>query len=506
MLPFDASSLLDGGMSEEDRKKSINHIDFLKITDIKTLKFGSDYINKIEGLLGFYKVDFLDNLALKNNKISYLGKLDIIAKPEININIKDIKKPNNIMEDIDQIEVEDILFDTCDFDKDINFINKFKYNVTFRNCNIKKIVFESAENIKDIELINCTIENVKIINSSFDGKFYINDQKKGNSNVIINYFEIKESKFNNNFKLHNTTVKKVLIDGVDFEKNADFFKATFIKGTKTREGDNDKDIVFYSVNVKGLTIFEECEFHENFSLKYVTFSGLAQFRSAEFFDGLNLDKTNTEKEMNFYDIKLHEPNISIFRKILHTVWKQYDDRTSQETYRILKYNSEQIGNIIDANQYHSLELEKRKDYLRDKLIENISHLCCMIKAKVYSYFSKQEDCKNKYNAGNLKDNLKLTDLVIFIANYGASKFGTSWFTGLRWIIYVGFLTTILMYGWDIEFLLENKPFLLIVVARNMSIIHFDDLKYFPLMFLFNKVALGYLYYQVVTAVRKDTRK
>lgn len=41
----------------------------------------------------------------------------------------------------------------------------------------------------------------------------------------------------------------------------------------------------------------------------------------------------------------------------------------------------------------------------------------------------------------------------------------------------------------------------------MSIVNLDEcIKLNPLIFLFNKVGLGYLYYQFLMSVRKDTRK
>ena len=48
-------------------------------------------------------------------------------------------------------------------------------------------------------------------------------------------------------------------------------------------------------------------------------------------------------------------------------------------------------------------------------------------------------------------------------------------------------------------ILTNTP-------KYMSIINGDELKEHSFVFLVNKVLLGYLYYQFVTAVRKDTRK
>ena len=42
--------------------------------------------------------------------------------------------------------------------------------------------------------------------------------------------------------------------------------------------------------------------------------------------------------------------------------------------------------------------------------------------------------------------------------------------------------------------------------KYISIASFDELKNKPWLFVFNKLMLGYLYYQFIIAVRKDTIK
>jgi len=51
---------------------------------------------------------------------------------------------------------------------------------------------------------------------------------------------VKDSNFNQNFKLHNCNIKNIQIKDTDFEKNADFFKTEITKGIKAN--DNDKTI------------------------------------------------------------------------------------------------------------------------------------------------------------------------------------------------------------------------------------------------------------------------
>jgi len=44
------------------------------------------------------------------------------------------------------------------------------------------------------------------------------------------------------------------------------------------------------------------------------------------------------------------------------------------------------------------------------------------------------------------------------------------------------------------------------IAKYATIVTYDDLKDHPKLFLLNKISLGFLYYQFILAVRKNTRK
>jgi hypothetical protein len=353
-----------------------------------------------------------------------------------------------------------IVFSDCRFSGKTIFSGQLDYTFIFNNCYFENVLFNevnvnshpSYQDFKSSYFFNniIKVDSIEIKNCEFGGKFYINNQKENDQRVDISHITIQETKFNDNFKLHNCKVETILLDGIDFKEKADFFKSEF--GTKT-ENKTDKEIVFKSINFKELAIFEECVFYEKFIIEYATFENLAQFRNATFKYGLDLDRTNILKALNFYGIKELDK-------------KHSKDNTSQETYKIIKYYSRKSGSLIEANKYHALELEKKR--------QNLSIL-------------------------------NLGDWLVFNANYTTSLFGTSWFTALRWIIYVGVITSIWINWSHLEVLLETKKFIMSII-KYMSIIHFDELKKHPEIFLFNKVALGYLYYQFVTAIRKDTRK
>ncbi|MDP2894854.1 MAG: hypothetical protein Q8N78_10870 [Sulfurimonas sp.] len=345
-------------------------------------------------------------------------------------------------------------------------------NIKWINCIFEKdLIIKSSQSVEKMHKISSfileggEINNLIIDNITANFKFYINPQeKKYKSSIKITNLKINDSKFIENFKLHHAIVHKVEIEDVDFEQNADFFKSTFKEGTieedvdeKTKKG----DIGFKAINFKKLALFGDTEFHKKLIFKYVTFEGHNHFKSAKLHKGLDLEYTNVQKEINFYGIEILDKTT-----------------TSQETYRIIKNQFEKLNNKIEANKYHALELEQR----RKELEEN-----------------KSSDWREKW---------------VFRIHDWSSEHSTNWFRALLWIIFVSFLTIFLVhfeivkdlffhpYHFKIEYIFKicNEFW------QYINITNLEKLKDKPFIFFLNKVSLGYLYYQFLTAVRKDTRK
>ncbi len=371
----------------------------------------SDNVKVESGKLVFSNIDF-DSLSLHhNNNVIINGKTIDLKK------IENTTYTNGL----------DLLFDNCKFSE----------------VNAKEVTWSNSVVIKF-----SLIEKVNIKSSVFKERFYFNPQYHEDKEEYIckiSSFIVEDSTFEHNFKFHNCEACSTNINNTDFEKNADFFKSKFIQ--------KDKDIVFKSINFRGLVLFGECKFHSKLIFEYVTLKGLSHFREAEFFKGLDLDKANIENEMIFYAVE----------------GLQKTEYISQETYRIIKYNCQKIGNQIEANKYHSFELKKRQEFLNKNFFKN-----------------------------------KL-DWVVFNINWITSNFSTNWLLTTFWIFVVGFLTFMSVdefvcyrYQCTVEF---------IDVFKYMSIVNLDEcIKKNPLIFITNKVMLGFLYYQLITAIRKDTKR
>jgi hypothetical protein len=405
------------------------------------------------------------------------------------------------------IELKDI-----DFGELLFTDNYIKYNnlsiiidkhCKFNNCNITSLKFENYSNLMEEQKYDLIFDNfhnkdennpiIMINNSHFYGKFYINRKNLQETDfkerdIKIKSFYIKNSTFHQNFKLHNAEVIEFDINDSNFEDKADFFKTQFKKGK------NKKSLIsFYAINFNELSIFEECEFCEKVDFTYVTFKGLSQFRKATFKKGLNLDNTNIEKDMNFFEIQSIDSSAS-------------KEQTSQETYRIIKHQLEKQNNKIEANRYYSCELEKKRKNLASNLncIENI-----------LSY-------------------------IVFSLHNMTSAHARNWFLVLMWIFMTGLFTTLAcdseipkiilpsliislfifgLFRWTyfpiilalissvILFKVYDVPFNIDEILQHTNLLfNIGKKNNFSSMLFANKIALGYLYYQFITSVRKDTSK
>ncbi|HEY9203194.1 MAG TPA: hypothetical protein VIM82_02570 [Sulfurimonas sp.] len=341
-------------------------------------------------------------------------------------------------------------------------------NVKWINCIFEKdLIIKSPQSVEKMHKISSFIleggkvNNLIIDNITANFKFYINPQeKKYKSSIEITNLKISDSKFIENFKLHHAIVKKVEIEDVDFEQNADFFKSVFHEGVmeevikeKTKKG----DIGFKAINFKKLALFGDTEFHKKLIFKYVTFEGHNHFKSAKLYKGLDLEYTNVQQEINFYGIEILDKTT-----------------TSQETYRIIKNQFEKLNNKIEANKYHALELEQHRKDIKTKILTDFK-----------SFFKFAPDG------------------LVSLFHWTSSNHSSNWVLALFWIFIVSFCTNGFLGNTTINFSFDgwNNLFKYINILSKI-----EDFNNSYVAMTLNKVSLGYLYYQFLMSVRKDTRK
>jgi hypothetical protein len=108
------------------------------------------------------------------------------------------------------------------------------------------------------------------------------------------------------------------------------------------------------------------------------------------------------------------------------------------------------------------------------------------------------------------------DSIVYAVHEWSSNYGTSWVRPLGWMLVIAF---IFAFGfcqyiycdhkwcWEIEY----NPAIWHEVAKYLSIFYLGDneknfFKAYPWLLIVHKASLGYLYYQFIMAVRKDTKK
>lgn len=352
--------------------------------------------------------------------------------------------------------------ENCIFQDDvIVHINDPRSNIKFVNCIFEKNLIiksfsnERLERISSFILKGGKVNNFIVENVTANYKFYINPQEKFyKEKISITNLQICDSKFMENFKLQNTIINEINISDVNFEKNVDFYKTIFKNGISydliTNEKSLRDEIRFSSINFSGMALFTNSRFEQKFIMEYVTFEKVSNFKNAIFEKGLDLEQINTKEEINFHGIEILDKTT-----------------TSQETYRILKHNFEKVNNKIEANKYHALELDQRKKELEKDKLRNF------------------------------------WEYLVFQTHSISSKHSTSYIRALAWIFVVSFVTNFFLGNNSFDFSVNGWD----NIFKYINILSkIEDFNCSYLAMSFNKIFLGYLYYQFVTAVRKDTRK
>lgn len=261
----------------------------------------------------FQDCNFYENWSLKNFKVS---------------------------QELDDFEV----YQACTFYEDVSAFNgeKNRYildNVQFNGCTFKKeLTFENINALKPIfkdwNEFNSNINGLNINNCSFENKFIL-------KNYTIENLFLKNTIFKGKFEFTNNTVTVMDVDNCNFEKLAEFYGSIF-----------NQFKIFKSI-FTDYTGFEKCEFGIDNNMKeshvanfqYVTFLSFINFRNTKFKSGLMFEDTNLKEYPNFLNSDIEFEN------------------TSKETYRIIKYSFDKLGNHIEANKYFAKEMKKYKNEL-----------------------------------------------------------------------------------------------------------------------------------------------
>jgi uncharacterized protein YjbI with pentapeptide repeats len=330
-------------------------------------------------------------------------------------------------------------FEHCNFFDKLtieNIKNVSYFNID--NCNFKNLRISSTlDNLKIIgSRVKQTIDTINISNVKVDNliinNYIVNERFIFNNRNKIKSINLNELIFNEKVEMKNCYIDNFSLENTKFKATADFFGSTFDRTN------------FHKATFEEVVVFENTIFKNGTDFKLTSFEKLGMFKNATFNKSLNLEDSIIQGEMNYFKTKANVAN--------------------RETARIIKYHFEKIGNKIEANKYHALEMEEhRKD--------------------IWS--------KNYITLKLLSDGL-----VSFI-HWASSNHSSSWVVAFFWILIVGISTNY----FSIQANSLNNFFMFSSILTNA-----DKFSGNYIIMAFNKVSLGYLYYQFLISVRKDTRK
>lgn len=329
-------------------------------------------------------------------------------------------------------------FINCTFDN-INLFSRFE-NIDFEDCKIAKLMIKNdmiSDINKSIIINGGKIDKFLIKNSEISNHVHINHEP--NKNLEIDYLEIIDSTFEKDFSFNNTIIKNTEIKNCDFNSLSEFINVQFTEKFN-----------FDEITYKGFTLFDDCIFNAKAEFKYVIFEKFTSFRGSKFNKGINLEYTSSDEEINFYGMEILDKTT-----------------TSQETYRIIKNQFEKLNNKIEANKYHTLEMEQHRRNIWERIFN---------------------DCNSFLKL--------LPDGIVLFIHKLSSNHSNNWFLALFWIFIVSFVTS-----WSLDSVTVDNVFKYINILSKI-----EDFNCSYIAMTLNKVSLGYLYYQFLTAVRKDTRK
>jgi len=445
-----------------------------------------------------------------------------------------------------------IIFSNCKLNG-INLPSDSTLKLHFEHCsfgdfklgNIKQ--FDSEIIIKE----KSYIDELILFNHNITGRFTIED-------TTINNLQIVNCNFNGKFNFkRNLIIGSNFFNNTNFTEHADFHATTFDKaydfevhGAKTGE-----EAIFRKMTFSKMAIFENCVFKEECKFDYVTFESFANFRQSIFKAGLVLDTTNWSINPNFLSIKINKDSPSTTRETYRLIKSAFESTHNKieankfHALELFKYKCE-LSNKIPSWIPIATSLQCRKH--ENKIVfkmdggDKLNHHIGFRKKEILSFDSavlvhkSPWDTEKKHDKKSLKS---ILDWMVFSIQETSSEHSTNWLLPLYWMSIVSLVCAMLYNSstniipspieWTIPLLLfivlitffiKKSMFKYISILMSFILLYYIHLGFVseaffhafspfdieyrnkPMIFFFNKIIIGYLIYQFLLSIRKDTRK
>ncbi len=394
-----------------------------------------------------------------------------------------------------EVEDKDYRYINCKFEKDV-FIKpskksreiscnlfkdcNFEEDITLSNINFKETVLHLSQPLENVSMHNVRehfskvksnfkFKNIKIEECIFESGFKLNGFDKKYLEMLkfykrdlnkdwleISSLKIIDTEFNSKFEVKNRIIKNL-----DFI-NSNVLKIFDVYGSKIEKTNFEKNIFYDFAGFENVVFGSKDKTARLYRAKfeYTTFESFSSFRNTKFYSGLDFKNTNRDKEPNFLNSYINSQN------------------TDRETFRIVKYSFDSVGNKIEAGKYHAYEMS--------------------------AYINELSFKKNFWQ------------LTILYANNLISKFGQSYIR--PFLLLIGF---VVLYSYlldsyqevlqfrihEMQYGLESFTENLNTGARNfLPFARFiSDKRGFEFVSLFFYIVFAVCIWQIIVAVKKQTQ-
>lgn len=310
---------------------------------------------------------------------------------------------------------------------------------------LNNVDFFKVEICGNLEITDtCFERSVDFNNSSFhDEVFFAN-------NIFNNIFVFHKNQCSNLVIRNNTFAKSLTLKDLNHLKFLEFFSCIFLHFLIFIEIDfhsinTDFSHSFFKggVNFVGKTFlnanFFQAQFEKNTDFSFSTFVENADFQKTSFLESVsfygakfentpNFAQSSFRKELNIINTNLSFDYENVKEKILQTHQNNNQDKKSlsfiindfRDSFRIFKNTLSKEGNLLDASNYHRVELYCKEIELDSKKPSILSR----------EWIDKWQLCLYRHTSDHHTDLLKIISWVIVaIGVFGlllfACKYGTN---------------------------------------------------------------------------------
>jgi uncharacterized protein YjbI with pentapeptide repeats len=249
----------------------------------------------------------------------------------------------------------------CDFEKGICFfrdtkadiivINSGTINFLYIESDVPNIHISSKE-INKLTVKYNTLKSLTIHNTIIKKDFLLNKEQYQKRDIFdLDLLNLKESTFEGKVKIQFYDIQDANFYNTKFQDLADFYQTIFHK------------VNFERTDFWSISVFSESHFKCDVNFSYVKFWGKTIFRDTIIEGSLNLRDSIFNDEANFLNItkeKVDKDKEPIDINV-----------ANRETARVIKNFYDNSNNIIEANRFYKLEMEKREDELKKDIKSNL---------------------------------------------------------------------------------------------------------------------------------------